>query len=196
MLQLELSVPVPIPGAAVVSPLPASSAAANQPDADRTSSTGSGPKRSSKAIYALSIAAILSGLGIAGYSSFKQKAPPVAVQVAHSAKSNNASDRGPTARAAGSEQNAVLPASTDSTAFKPANAGSTGTLRLNIKPWGTVYVDGVSKGVSPPLKKLQLPEGKHEIKIVNPNFRSHTIEIDVTKKKTGIIQHDFSPIKK
>ncbi|MFC5473304.1 serine/threonine protein kinase [Paraherbaspirillum soli] len=76
---------------------------------------------------------------------------------------------------------------------KTANA--TGTVTLTIKPWGNVMVDGVLKGVSPPLKKLVLPEGKHRIKVVNPNFPDHVTEIDVSKKKTRNISYDFSPSK-
>jgi serine/threonine protein kinase len=195
MLQLELSVPVPTPGAAAAAPLPVSSASAKQPDADRTRSTSSRPKISSKVIYALGIAAILCGLGIAGYASFRQKAPPDAVAVARSTNSSNALDRMAPARPAESEQNSALSTATGSAVIKPPKAGATGTVRLNVKPWGTVFVDGVSQGASPPLKKLELSEGKHKIRIENPSFRSHTIEIDVTKKKTGIIEHDFSPIR-
>jgi predicted DNA-binding antitoxin AbrB/MazE fold protein len=69
-------------------------------------------------------------------------------------------------------------------------------VQVNIKPWGAIVVDGVLKGVSPPLKKLQLAEGKHQIKIENPNFRSQTIEINITNKNTGVIEHDFSANKK
>jgi hypothetical protein len=190
LLQLELSVPVPTPGAAVAAPSPDSSASAKQAEAKRTSSTPSGPKKSSKAIHVLGIAAILGGLGIAGYASFRHKAPLEAIAVVHSTSTSSAPGM---ASPAESEQ---LPTSTDSAVNKPLKAGSTSTVRLNVKPWGTVFVDGVAQGASPPLKKLELPEGKHEIKIENPSFRSHTIEIDVTKKKTGIIEHDFSPIKK
>jgi hypothetical protein len=73
---------------------------------------------------------------------------------------------------------------------------ATGTVQLNIKPWGTVSVDGISKGVSPPLKKLTLTEGRHTIKITNPNFSSRTIEIDISKNRTDNIEYDFSPLYK
>jgi hypothetical protein len=79
---------------------------------------------------------------------------------------------------------------------RPAGAQASGALKLNIKPWGAVYVDGVAKGVSPPLKKLVLPEGHHQIQIMNPNFPSHTIQIEISNKKTGSIEHDFSSLKK
>ncbi|MBC7414405.1 MAG: serine/threonine protein kinase [Herminiimonas sp.] len=68
----------------------------------------------------------------------------------------------------------------------------TGTVTLSIKPWGTVTVDGVPKGVSPPLKRLTLTEGKHQIKVVNPNFPDRTVDFTVSKKKTASLTIDFA----
>lgn len=72
----------------------------------------------------------------------------------------------------------------------------TGVVTFTIKPWGNVVVDGAAKGVSPPLKKLVLPAGKHQIKITNPNFPDHLVSLDVSKKAPGNIEFDFSPLKK
>lgn len=70
----------------------------------------------------------------------------------------------------------------------------TGVFKLSIQPWATIYVDGVVKGVSPPLKRLMLPEGKHQIRLVNPSFPDHTVDILVNnKKRIGVIDYDFSP---
>jgi len=68
----------------------------------------------------------------------------------------------------------------------------TGVVLLTIKPWGNVLVDGSMKGVSPPLKKLVLPEGKHQVKVVNPSFPERVFEIDVSPKKSRNIDYDFS----
>lgn len=65
-------------------------------------------------------------------------------------------------------------------------------LTLNIKPWGTLYVNGVNKGVSPPLKRLQLPPGKYQVKIVNPNFPDFQTELQLANKKTFALMHDFA----
>ncbi len=70
-----------------------------------------------------------------------------------------------------------------------------GTIQLNIKPWGTILVDGISKGVSPPLKKLDLPEGKYQIRVLNPNFPDHVINVDIKNQKTVRIDHNFSRTK-
>ncbi len=69
---------------------------------------------------------------------------------------------------------------------------STFSVKLAVKPWGTIFVDGKQKGVTPPLKKISVTEGKHKIRIVNPNFPDYVSEIDVSKKKMLGIEHDFS----
>lgn len=68
-----------------------------------------------------------------------------------------------------------------------------GSVKLMIKPWGTVLVDGVSQGVSPPLKTLSLPEGRHQITIVNPNFPAYITKVEVKKNKPGSIRYNFAP---
>jgi hypothetical protein len=60
-----------------------------------------------------------------------------------------------------------------------------------IKPWGTLYVNGVDHGVSPPVKRLTLGPGRHTIVIANPNFAEHTMTIDAGVTETAIIEHDF-----
>jgi hypothetical protein len=65
------------------------------------------------------------------------------------------------------------------------------TYKLVIKPWGTLYVNGVDHGVSPPVKRLTLGPGRHTIVIANPNFAEHTMTIDAGVTETAIIEHDF-----
>ena len=77
-----------------------------------------------------------------------------------------------------------------------APKAETVAYRLAIKPWGTVYVDGRQRGVSPPMKRLVLTAGKHKIRIVNPNFPDRLIKLDSAKKKSGTLVHDFRSAKK
>jgi hypothetical protein len=70
------------------------------------------------------------------------------------------------------------------------------SYKLAIKPWGTVYVDGRERGVSPPMKRLLLTTGKHKIRIVNPSFPDRLINLDSGKNKSGTIEHDFAPARK
>jgi len=63
--------------------------------------------------------------------------------------------------------------------------------RLQIQPWGTVYVDGVDRGVSPPIKRLALAPGRHTIRVTNPNFQDRVLDVD-TANGDGRIAVDFS----
>jgi hypothetical protein len=63
--------------------------------------------------------------------------------------------------------------------------------KLRIQPWGIVYVDGVDRGVSPPVKRLVLAPGKHTVRIANPNFHDRVLEVD-TSGGGGQIAVDFS----
>jgi serine/threonine protein kinase len=94
----------------------------------------------------------------------------------------------------------ALPTTTVATAQSAPDAGqadadaakANAVFRLSIRPWATVMVDGATKGVSPPLKRLLLSDGKHQIRLVNPNFPDHTVDILVnSKKKFGVIDYEF-----
>ncbi|KQV52170.1 hypothetical protein [Massilia sp. Root335] len=63
--------------------------------------------------------------------------------------------------------------------------------RLQIQPWGIVYVDGVDRGVSPPVKRLVLTPGRHAIRVTNPNFHDRVLEVD-TASGDGLIGVDFN----
>ncbi|MEO7497432.1 MAG: PEGA domain-containing protein, partial [Massilia sp.] len=75
---------------------------------------------------------------------------------------------------------------------KRAPPSELASYKLLIKPWGTVYVDGKERGVSPPLKKLTLAPGKHKIRVVNPSFPEYVTNVELEKNKSGTIEHDFS----
>jgi hypothetical protein len=67
----------------------------------------------------------------------------------------------------------------------------TGTVRLAIKPWGHVIVDGVAVGVTPPLKRLALPQGQHKVQIVNPGFMTYLARIEVRKDDAVTVTYEF-----
>lgn len=91
----------------------------------------------------------------------------------------------------------AVPAAPPPAEVKPAAPViETVSYKLAIKPWGTVYVDGRERGVSPPMKRLSLPAGKHKIRIVNPSFPDYSVNLDSGKNKSGSIEHDFSAAKK
>lgn len=65
------------------------------------------------------------------------------------------------------------------------------TYKLMVKPWGTVYVDGAERGISPPLKHLRLAPGQHTVRVVNPNYRDRVLRIDAQNSRNGRIDVDF-----
>jgi hypothetical protein len=68
---------------------------------------------------------------------------------------------------------------------------ATGTVQLSILPWGEVFVDGKSRGVSPPLRTLEMPAGTHTIEVRNTSFPAYTRRIDVRSGKSVRISHRF-----
>lgn len=70
--------------------------------------------------------------------------------------------------------------------FSPAS------LELDIRPEGDVFVDGVFKGTSPPLARVQLASGKHSIEIRNARYRSHVVEVDVEPGEALNLRHSFT----
>ncbi|MDT3678557.1 MAG: serine/threonine-protein kinase [Burkholderiaceae bacterium] len=70
-------------------------------------------------------------------------------------------------------------------------AASSGTVRLAVRPWGEVFVDGASRGVTPPLKQLTLDAGVHRIEIRNPAGPSWTRNVDVVAGQRTTVTHRF-----
>ena len=68
---------------------------------------------------------------------------------------------------------------------------ATGTVSFDIKPWGNVIVDGISRGASPPMKRLTLPPGPHTIEIQNPAGASVSRTIEVVSGKSIPVRHAF-----
>ena len=79
----------------------------------------------------------------------------------------------------------------DAKAAAPAQPTGQGRVLLAIKPWAAVSVDGVDKGVTPPLKTLTLPVGKHTIELSNPGFPNHVVEVEIEKDKRVTISYEF-----
>lgn len=95
-----------------------------------------------------------------------------------------AATAGPNPPAAPIAAPAVAPAAT------PAVIG-TGTVQLDIAPWGEVFVDGKPIGVSPPLLQLTLPAGRHGVEIRYGDKAAVTAQVDVDPAKPLQIRHRF-----
>ena len=66
-----------------------------------------------------------------------------------------------------------------------------GRIRLAIAPWGEVYVDGKSVGVSPPLNEIRLAAGQYSIEIRNGKFTPHRQTVDLAVDDSPRIKHKF-----
>lgn len=81
----------------------------------------------------------------------------------------------------------------DGVAAAPPRAVSGNAIyQLQIKPWGVVYVDGVDRGVSPPVKRLALTPGRHTVRITNPKYSDSVLEFESAQTTSnGKIIVDF-----
>ncbi len=113
--------------------------------------------------------------------------PQVAVAGSSANVSANGGAEAPAATSAASASAAPGTAAASSEAPVPTS----GTLSIAVQPWATIYVDGVQKGITPPLKKLTLPLGEHEVRLENPNFPAYVQKITVDARKPVTIKHDF-----
>jgi serine/threonine-protein kinase len=68
---------------------------------------------------------------------------------------------------------------------------SLGVIELAVAPWGDVYVNGASRGTTPPLQRLTLPAGRHVIEIRNGNRQPYQTQIDVTPGRPQQLSHRF-----
>jgi len=65
------------------------------------------------------------------------------------------------------------------------------TVVFAVQPWGEIFVNGKSSGVSPPMKSLKLAPGKYKIEIRNTTFATHTENLDVKSRDELTIRHRF-----
>jgi serine/threonine-protein kinase len=103
-----------------------------------------------------------------------------------------APEAGKPAVAAGSPTSAAKTASAEPAAkiasLPPVTEAS---LVFAITPWGEIFVDGKSHGVSPPLKDLKIPAGKHTIEVRNASFAPYSETLDIKPATTKKIKHKF-----
>jgi serine/threonine-protein kinase len=74
-----------------------------------------------------------------------------------------------------------------------APAPAPGTLQLAISPWGEVEIDGRVVGVAPPLNRLQLSPGAHQVVVRNADFPPFQATVQVESDATTVLRHRFNP---
>lgn len=64
-------------------------------------------------------------------------------------------------------------------------------LSLAVTPWGEVFVDGQLAGITPPLTKIPLSVGQHQIEIRNGNAPVFSQTIRIASGENQTIHHKF-----
>lgn len=72
-----------------------------------------------------------------------------------------------------------------------ASGPSVGVLQFAILPWGEVFVNGKSRGVSPPLRSIELPSGTYTVEVRNTSFPTHSRRVQVRPSEPVRIRHRF-----
>ncbi|MDH4191561.1 MAG: hypothetical protein OEW21_15330 [Betaproteobacteria bacterium] len=132
------------------------------------------------------IVLLLAGLLVAR----KPAAPPAAPDVTQAGTLAAAQEP---AHDAKTGQQAPGAASHDAAAKKdpPRPPIPPGVVQLAIKPWGEVYLNGTSRGVSPPIKTLRLAPGKYRVEIRNSNLAPYVGALEVKSREEITLRHTF-----
>ncbi len=64
-------------------------------------------------------------------------------------------------------------------------------VRLDIRPWGEVWINGVARGISPPVKELRLIPGKYQVVLRNAGLPPYRTTLEVKAGKPAVISHVF-----
>ncbi|MEN4917198.1 serine/threonine protein kinase [Achromobacter spanius] len=94
----------------------------------------------------------------------------------------------PSPQAPVAQESAQAPAPADE-ASKPKPVPV--SVRLDIQPWGEVWINGVARGVSPPVKELKLIPGKYQVVVRNADLPPLRMTLDLKAGKPAVIAHTF-----
>ena len=73
----------------------------------------------------------------------------------------------------------------------PAPVVAAGVIQLAILPWGEVFVDGRSRGVSPPLRAIDVPTGTHLVEVRNTAYPPLLKRVEVKAGTPVQVKHHF-----
>ena len=76
-------------------------------------------------------------------------------------------------------------------AIEPEPAAGAGFISFAIAPWGEIYVDGQKRGVSPPMRELELSPGQYKVEVRNTTFPAHVQTVEVEAGGRIRIRHQF-----
>ncbi len=64
-------------------------------------------------------------------------------------------------------------------------------VRLDIRPWGEVWVNGIAKGISPPVKEIRLIPGKYQVVLRNADLPPYRATLEIKPGQPAVISHTF-----
>jgi len=65
------------------------------------------------------------------------------------------------------------------------------TLVFAVQPWGEIFVNGRSRGVTPPMKSLKLEPGKYKIEVRNTTFPPHVESLELKARDEVTVRYKF-----
>jgi serine/threonine-protein kinase len=65
------------------------------------------------------------------------------------------------------------------------------TLQLAVSPWGEVFIDGESRGTTPPLATIQVAPGTYRVEVRNSTLAPYRVDVSVASGDTRRIRHRF-----
>jgi class 3 adenylate cyclase len=145
-----------------------------------------GLRRSALVAAGVAFLAIVAG-GVTARTLMEPGAEPAPVRAAPRASSSSA----PASSAAPKTEAAPSKKILARTEKRPAIHGGAGRIEFAVAPWGEVLVDGKSRGVSPPLRTLELAPGPHTVEIRNSTFAAHVEQVQVKAGEAVKIRHRF-----
>jgi serine/threonine-protein kinase len=86
---------------------------------------------------------------------------------------------------------AAAKSSAPAPAAAPAAPPAVGQVQLAVTPWGNVEVGGRAMGTTPPLTRLSLPVGTHQIVVRNGDLPAFTASVTVSEDKPVTLRHRF-----
>lgn len=124
----------------------------------------------------------------AGESGAAATAPAEApVGAAPPAPASPAMPTEPASAATAPTPEAAAPAQDEAPKPKPVPV----LVRLDIRPWGEVWINGVARGISPPVKELRLIPGKYQVVLRNADLPPYRTTLEVRPGKPAVISHVF-----
>jgi eukaryotic-like serine/threonine-protein kinase len=114
-------------------------------------------------------------------------APPQALSAANTPRPAKAPAVRPETRTRKPPPQAAAPAVAETRTPTPPQ----GLVQIAISPWGQVEVNGAAVGTTPPLTRLELPQGTHTITVRNEDFPPYTQRVMVDPERPVSLKHRF-----